>query len=83
MKVVYHGTSNIEKVLHEGIKGEYSECVCNCIWLAKTAQQAACFGTDVIEVDMTGIPGRISVGGWQGTYPGGYLGPERLKRYRG
>lgn len=80
-KLAYHGTPNIDKVLREGIKGIYSECSCNCIWLAKAAEQAACFGTDVIEVDMTGIPGDIPDGEWQGTYPGGYLGPERLRRW--
>ncbi len=76
--VAYHGTPSIEKVLQGGIKGEYSSCKCNCIWLASRPEDAAAFG-DVIEVDMTGISGGIPDEEWQGTYPNGYLGPERLR----
>ncbi len=79
-KLAYHGTPNIRKVLREGIKGQYSSCECDCIWLARRPEDAAASG-DVIEVDMTGIPGDIPDGEWQGTYPGGYLGPWRLSRY--
>ena len=79
-KFAYHGTPHIEKVLREGITGEKSDCVCNCIWLAKKPGDAAAFG-DVVEVDMTGISGDIPDGEWQGTYPSGILEPWRLSRY--
>jgi len=81
-KLAYHGTPRIEKVLREGIKGEYSSCKCNCIWLARCPEDAATSG-DVLEVDMTGIKGGIPDDEWQGTYPNGYLGPERLRKYDG
>ena len=79
-KLAYHGTPHLEKVLREGIDGKYSSCPCNCIWLARRPEDAAASG-DVIEVDMTGISGDIPDGEWQGTYPHGYLGPERLRVY--
>jgi hypothetical protein len=79
-KFAYHGTPHIEKVLQEGIDGEYSSYECNCIWLARRPEDAAASG-DVIEVNMSGIPGEIPNGEWQGTYPYGYLGPERLRAY--
>ena len=77
-KLAYHGTKQLEKVLTEGIRGEYSDCACNCIWLAKRPEDAVAFG-DVVEVNMIGIPGDIPEGEWQGTYPHGYLAPWRLR----
>ncbi len=79
-KLAYHGTPHIDKVLREGIDGKYSSCECDCIWLARLPEDAEASGV-VIEVDMTGIPGAIPADEWQGTYPYGYLGPERLRRY--
>jgi len=79
-KFAYHGTSHIEKVLREGVDGKYSSCACNCIWLASEPEHAEAFG-DVVEVDMTGIDGGFLDEDWQGTYPNGYLGPERLRAY--
>lgn len=79
-KVAYHGTPHIDQVLKDGIRGEFSTCPCNCIWLTKKPEDAIAFG-DVVEVDMTGIPGDIKEGEWQGTYPHGYLEPRRLKRW--
>lgn len=80
LKIAYHGTPHIERVLEEGIKGEFSDCSCKCIWLAKKPEDAAVFG-EVIEVNMTGIPGDIPDGEWQGTFPHGYIEPQRLKRW--
>lgn len=88
MKLAYHGTPHIEKVLREGllaryaIDGEGKTGTCPHVWLAREPENAAHFG-GVVEIDMTGIPGDFDDGeeGWQGCYHGGDLGPERLSRY--
>jgi hypothetical protein len=85
-KLAYHGTPHREKVLKEGllaryaVDGEGSRGTCPHIWLARTPENAAASG-DVIEVDMTGIPGDFEEGAWQGCYHGGDLEPERLRAY--
>jgi len=85
-KFAYHGTPHTEKVLREGllaryaIDGEGKTGTCPHIWLARRPEDAASSG-DVIEVDMTGIPGDFEDGAWQGCYHGGDLGPERLRTY--
>ena len=86
-KLAYHGTPHIEKVLREGllarcaVDGSGRTGECPHIWLARHPEDAAASG-DVVEVDMTGIPGDFEEGAWQGCYHGGDLGPERLRAYR-
>ena len=84
-KLAYHGTPHIAKVLKEGLRADKSVDgsgghSCPHIWLARTPENAATSG-EVIEVDMTDIPGDFEEGAWQGCYHGGDLGPGRLRVY--
>jgi hypothetical protein len=84
-KVAYHGTPHAGQVLREGLiaakaldgQGGHS---CPHIWLARKPEDAESSG-EVLEVDMTGIPGDFEPRAWQGCYHGGDLEPWRLRRY--
>lgn len=81
LKRAYHGTPVLERVLREGLRADQAIGECSHIWLAKNPGDAAAFG-DVVEVDMTGIPGDFEEGSWQGCYHGGDLSSERLRVYK-
>lgn len=82
--VAYHGTPHREAVLREGLRADKATCSCSpgCIWLARRPEDAAAFG-EVIEVDVSHIPGDFEPGEWQGHYNGGDIGPEYLRAFLG
>ena len=80
--LAYHGTYAWDQVLREGLRADKAPN-CKHIWLARTPEDAAHFGT-VLVVDMTGIEGGFEDGpkGWQGCYHGGNLEVERISLYK-
>ncbi len=78
--VVYHGTPHATEALVQGLLASKATDSCPHIWLARHPADAAPYG-EVLEVDMTGIPGDFEHGAWQGCYHGGDLAAWRLSLY--
>ena len=82
IEVYYHATDNPEEVLRNGLLQQKSDCNCGCIWLARTATDAAEFGATVIAVNMKGLPGNFPIGDWQAHYNEGDIEPSRLSLFQ-
>lgn len=79
--VAYHGTKRIEQVLQEGLIAGKADGGCPHIWLARSCEDAARYGT-VVEVDVAGLgswPVDENGSDWQACYHGGDIEPSRLK----